>query len=81
SKECQTASWQSSHKLNCRTHPSNEPASKAKPPAKFSLEWMELEEYRVYTRWIELWRSCFQTWATIAMNLANHPPSRVMTHW
>lgn len=27
------------------------------------------------------WRSSFQVWARICLDLANHPPERVMTHW
>jgi len=89
SKECQTISWKSSHKLNCMTHPSNgnvspsnsgEPVSKAERPTKFSPEWIELQVDKSLSRWLEIWRSSFQTWTAIALDLANHPADRVTTH-
>ena len=55
--------------------------SKAERPTKFSPEWMELEVDRGLSRWLQLWRASFQTWTTIALDMANHPPERVMTHW
>ncbi|KDR79683.1 hypothetical protein GALMADRAFT_137466 [Galerina marginata CBS 339.88] len=87
SKECQAFSWKASHKLNCKIHPSNlsttnpgQLASKDERPAKFSPEWIELGVDRELSRWLQLWRACFQTWTTIGLDLANHPADRVMTH-
>jgi len=87
SKECQTASWKASHKYNCKIHPSlaspddpDKPVSKADRPKKFTQEWIDLEVDKALSRWLQLWRSCFQTWTCIALDLANHPPERVLTH-
>ncbi|KDR70495.1 hypothetical protein GALMADRAFT_159931 [Galerina marginata CBS 339.88] len=87
SKECQAKSWKASHKFNCNIHPFNaspskpgEVASKAERPAKHSPEWVERELDRSLSRWLELWRSSFCTWTRIALDLANHPVDRVMTH-
>jgi hypothetical protein len=55
--------------------------SKAERPAKFSPEWVELKVDRGLSRWLQLWRASFQTWATIGLDMANHPAERVMTHW
>jgi len=41
---------------------------------------MDLEVDRALSRWLQYWRSCFRTWTTISLDLANHPPERVMTH-
>lgn len=68
-----------SHKHNCTAHPSV--AHDSKSPEMFSDDWIELEVDKQLSKWIAEWRSCFVTWATIALDLANHPPDRVMTHW
>jgi hypothetical protein len=47
----------------------------------FSDDWIELEIDRQLSKWLAEWRSCLMTWTTIALDLANHPPDRVMTHW
>ncbi|GLB33163.1 putative MYND finger protein [Lyophyllum shimeji] len=87
SKECQTISWKASHKQNCKIHPSlvspddpNKAVSKAERPEKFTPEWIELEIDRALSRWMQLWRSCFQMYAWMCLDLANHPRERVMTH-
>ncbi|KAF8801765.1 hypothetical protein BYT27DRAFT_7114133 [Phlegmacium glaucopus] len=75
-------SWKASHKQNCKIHPSilDKSVSGAERPKKMTPEWFELEVDRALSRWLQLWRSCFQTWTTIALDLANHPAERVMTH-
>ncbi|KAF8951913.1 hypothetical protein BDZ97DRAFT_1656283 [Flammula alnicola] len=87
SKECQAISWKASHKQNCKIHPSiasptdpDKPVSKAERPKKSTPEWVDLEMDRALSRWLQLWRSCFRSWTIIALDLANHPPERVMTH-
>ncbi|KAF8912221.1 hypothetical protein CPB84DRAFT_1841899 [Gymnopilus junonius] len=86
SKECQTASWKLSHKFSCKIHPSiaspddpDKPVSKAGQPKKFTEEWMELQVDKELSRWLQLWRSCFQAWTTIALDLPNHPKDRYTT--
>ncbi|KAF9467066.1 hypothetical protein BDZ94DRAFT_1156637 [Collybia nuda] len=87
SKECQTHSWKISHKQNYKIHPSivsttdpDKPVSKAERPKKFTDEWIELEIDRALSRWMQIWCACFQAWAKICLDLANHPPERVVTH-
>ncbi|PPQ97185.1 hypothetical protein CVT26_000461 [Gymnopilus dilepis] len=87
SKECQAASWKISHKYNCRIHPAiaspddpNKPVPKAEHPKKFTDEWINLEVDKALSRWLGLWRSSFCTWTYIALDLANHPADRGITH-
>jgi len=55
-------------------------ALNGKKPEKFSKEWVELEVDRLLSKWITEWRSCFMDWTMMGLDLANHPPDRVMTH-
>ena len=50
-------------------------------PEKFSKEWIELEVDKELSKWQAEWRSCFVDWTRMALDLANHPPNRVITHW
>jgi hypothetical protein len=68
------------HKNNCVPHPSLA-ALDSKEPEMFSDEWIELQVDKLLSKWIAEWRSCFMRWTTIALDLANHPEDRVMTHW
>lgn len=76
-------SWKLSHKQNCKIHPSvvNKSVSDVEQLEKWSPEWINLEVDRALSRWLQLWRTCFQTWTIISLDLANHPAERVMTHW
>lgn len=42
---------------------------------------MDLQVDKVLSRWIECWRSVFQTYAVMALDLPNSPPEKVATHW
>jgi hypothetical protein len=42
---------------------------------------MELEVDKLLSKWTAEWRQCFMHWSTIALDLANHPPNRAVTHW
>jgi len=80
SKECQTLSWKASHKANCIPNPTVAALNGAKPE-KFSTEWVELEIDKLLSKWMAEWRRCFMHWTMLALDLANHPPNRVVTHW
>ncbi|EJD51398.1 hypothetical protein AURDEDRAFT_57017 [Auricularia subglabra TFB-10046 SS5] len=83
SKECQVTSWKSSHKRNCRPHPSvllpNGEIRKDKP-AKGTEERRSLDVDMCLSHWMARWRNVFQLSATVALDLPNHPPERVLTH-
>lgn len=79
SRLCQTLAWKAGHKQNCSPNGSYE-ASISTPP-KNSEEWMAQEVDRTLSKWLERWRSVFYEYATIALNLPNHPPEYVSTHW
>ncbi|PPQ87410.1 hypothetical protein CVT25_008106 [Psilocybe cyanescens] len=87
SKECQTASWKASHKNSCVVHPSlsapydpNKVISESDMPKPYTPEWLEIQVDKKLSRWLQLWRSSFQMFATFCLDLANHPPDRVLTH-
>ncbi|KAF9456986.1 hypothetical protein BDZ94DRAFT_1203510 [Collybia nuda] len=80
SKECQKSSWKASHKWNCQKASYTGSGKMPSKPEKFSPEWMELEVEKSLSRWIYAWRVYFQGCAQRCLDLANHPPERVMTH-
>ena len=80
SKECQVQSWKASHKYNCVPNATIATLNGTEPE-EFSKEWIELEVDRQLSKWITEWRSCFMSWTEVALDLANHPPNRVVTHW
>ena len=80
SKECQTLSWKASHKINCVPNPTVAALNGTKPE-KFSTEWVQLEVDKMLSKWMAEWRRCFMEWTMLALDLANHPPNRVVTHW
>ncbi|GLB33164.1 hypothetical protein LshimejAT787_0100490 [Lyophyllum shimeji] len=87
SKECQRLSWKATHKQNCRIHPSrvssddpNKQPPKSENPMEIITQRVDDEIDRTLFRWLEAWRDCFRHWAVISLDLANHPPDRVVTH-
>ncbi|KAF9227358.1 hypothetical protein BS17DRAFT_775363 [Gyrodon lividus] len=69
SKECQVASWKT-HKLRCS------PAlreSLAKDPEGNALN-------TALSKWVNYWRDELHNWALWAMDLANNPEDRLVTH-
>ncbi|TRM61850.1 hypothetical protein BD626DRAFT_500736 [Schizophyllum amplum] len=82
SKACQTASWKATHKNSCKPHASLVDADgNLKPEPEFlSDEWAQLMVDKQLSKWLELWRSSFCSFTTVSLDLANHPPDRVVTH-
>ncbi|KAJ7583015.1 hypothetical protein C8J56DRAFT_956333 [Mycena floridula] len=86
SKECQKISWKLSHKDICKVHPSllaspdSDRLRQKSEIDKSSRAVVDLAIDTGLSRWLKQWRRCFCTWATICLDLANHPPQRVFTH-
>ncbi|KAH9855077.1 hypothetical protein C2E23DRAFT_816713 [Lenzites betulinus] len=83
SKECREISWKRSHKKTCKLSPHLFDAD-GKPKAEASEfgspEWVQAKVDKELSKWLEYWRRVFCMYATIALDLANHPPERVVTH-
>ncbi|KAI0340372.1 hypothetical protein BDW22DRAFT_416739 [Trametopsis cervina] len=78
SKECQGASWGAGHKRNCIPHRSV--SADHKEPEEGSDEWFDLMVDKKLSKWMQTWRMMFQMSAVVALDLAHHPPNRVVTH-
>lgn len=82
SKECQKFSWKTSHKDLCTPHPSLLQSADGThvSPAKYSPEWHQMKIDKDLSKWLSFWRDVFSSFATIALDLANHGLDRVVTH-
>ncbi|KAL1748062.1 hypothetical protein HDZ31DRAFT_79917 [Schizophyllum fasciatum] len=82
SKECQKSSWKAAHKKTCRPHASlvDENGNTKPAPEELSDDWIQLQLDKQLSKWLDLWRMVFCSYTTICLDLANHPPERVITH-
>jgi hypothetical protein len=68
-------------KTNCTPNQLTIATLNGTKPDKFSTEWVQLEVDKLLSKWMAEWRQCFMHWTMLALDLANHPPNRGVTHW